>query len=429
MPTFAVIAIVVSIAAIVAIRRGVDVRFALFTAGLILTAVAGTPWLVFDAFQKSVGKGDIIGPICSAMGYAFVLKATDCDRHMVRLLIRPLRTVRWALIPGGCAIGFLTNMAITSQTATAAAVGPILLPLMVAAGYSRLIAGATLIVGCSVGGNLFNPGEPDIVAIHNATQAPVGDIIGQAILPNMLSFVMATLVLTAIGLGAKHRTDDKAEEAGDDEPISIMKALLPPLPVLILLLMQPGLNLVPAVFTVYPKGLHISMVMVICTALAMIVTRGGINRLTTQFFEGMGYAFAKVISLIIAASCFIAGLEAAGVIASAAGILASNAALAAILSPVLTWGLAVISGSGTAPSVSFSQAMLPSLATTNVFHAVRLGISGAIGASVGRTMSPVSAILLFTTTLTDTEPSQLVRIVMWPMLAALGITILHGLVF
>ncbi len=424
----AVIAIVVSIAAVVAIRRGVDVRFALFTAGLILTAVAGAPWLVFDAFQRSVGKGDIIGPICSAMGYAFVLKATDCDRHMVRLLIRPLRTIRWALIPGGCAIGFLTNMAITSQTATAAAVGPILLPLMVAAGYSRLIAGATLIVGCSVGGNLFNPGEPDIVAIHNATQASVGDIIGQAIMPNILSFVMATLVLTAMGLSAKHRTD-KAEEVEDDEPINVVKALLPPLPVLILLLMQPGLNLVPPVFAVYPKGLHISMVMVICTALAMLVTRGGINRLTTQFFEGMGYAFAKVISLIIAASCFIAGLEAAGVIASAAGALASNAALAAVLSPVLTWGLAVISGSGTAPSVSFSQAMLPSLATTNVFHAVKLGISGAIGASVGRTMSPVSAILLFTTTLTDTEPSQLVRIVMWPMLAALGITILHGLVF
>ncbi|MBN9400385.1 MAG: C4-dicarboxylate transporter DcuC ['Candidatus Kapabacteria' thiocyanatum] len=428
MPMLAVIAIVVSIAAVVAIRRGVDVRFALFTAGLILTAVAGAPWLVFDAFQRSVGKGDIIGPICSAMGYAFVLKATDCDRHMVRLLIRPLRTIRWALIPGGCAIGFLTNMAITSQTATAAAVGPILLPLMVAAGYSRLIAGATLIVGCSVGGNLFNPGEPDIVAIHNATQASVGDIIGQAIMPNILSFVMATLVLTAMGLSAKHRTD-KAEEVEDDEPINVVKALLPPLPVLILLLMQPGLNLVPPVFAVYPKGLHISMVMVICTALAMLVTRGGINRLTTQFFEGMGYAFAKVISLIIAASCFIAGLEAAGVIASAAGALASNAALAAVLSPVLTWGLAVISGSGTAPSVSFSQAMLPSLATTNVFHAVKLGISGAIGASVGRTMSPVSAILLFTTTLTDTEPSQLVRIVMWPMLAALGITILHGLVF
>lgn len=428
MPMLAVIAIVVSIAAVVAIRRGVDVRFALFTAGLILTAVAGAPWLVFDAFQRSVGKGDIIGPICSAMGYAFVLKATDCDRHMVRLLIRPLRTIRWALIPGGCAIGFLTNMAITSQTATAAAVGPILLPLMVAAGYSRLIAGATLIVGCSVGGNLFNPGEPDIVAIHNATQASVGDIIGQAIMPNILSFVMATLVLTAMGLSAKHRTD-KAEEVEDGEPINVVKALLPPLPVLILLLMQPGLNLVPPVFAVYPKGLHISMVMVICTALAMLVTRGGINRLTTQFFEGMGYAFAKVISLIIAASCFIAGLEAAGVIASAAGALASNAALAAVLSPVLTWGLAVISGSGTAPSVSFSQAMLPSLATTNVFHAVKLGISGAIGASVGRTMSPVSAILLFTTTLTDTEPSQLVRIVMWPMLAALGITILHGLVF
>ncbi|MCU0330794.1 MAG: hypothetical protein MUC47_07425, partial [Candidatus Kapabacteria bacterium] len=110
---------IVACAAIVCIRRGFDVRFVLFAAGLVLVSIAGRPESVFDTFQKYLSRGDIIGPICSALGYAWVLKVTECDAHMVRLLVRPLRAVRWALIPGGCAVGFLANMAMTSQTACA----------------------------------------------------------------------------------------------------------------------------------------------------------------------------------------------------------------------------------------------------------------------------------------------------------------------
>lgn len=93
-----------------------------FARGLALAALAGKPWAVFDAFLKTMGEGKIIGPICSAMGFAFVLKRTGCDRELVKLLLRPIRNVRWLLVPGGCAVGFLTNSAITSQTAAAAAV-------------------------------------------------------------------------------------------------------------------------------------------------------------------------------------------------------------------------------------------------------------------------------------------------------------------
>ena len=191
-------AILITTAALLLIRRGVDVRFVLIVAGLIMATIIGTPWVIWDTFQKVLGRGDIIGPICTAMGYAFVLKATGCDRDMVRLLVQPLRKVRWLLVPGGVAIGFVTNMAITSQTASAAAVGPILIPLMIASGYAPLAAAGTLLLGCSVGGNLFNPGEPDIVAIRSSVNVDIGDIVNAAFVPNMISFVVATIVLTLV---------------------------------------------------------------------------------------------------------------------------------------------------------------------------------------------------------------------------------------
>ena len=141
--------------ALYALLREVDVRLVLFTAGLALALLGLRPLAVFDTFLSEMGNGKTIGPICSAMGYAWVLRATGCDQAMVRLLLTPARKIRWLLIPIGCIAGFVTNIAITSQTASAAAVGPILIPLMLAAGYSPLIAAATLVLGCSGGGSLF----------------------------------------------------------------------------------------------------------------------------------------------------------------------------------------------------------------------------------------------------------------------------------
>lgn len=426
------IAGVVVAASVLTIRRGWDVRIVLFAAGLLLCSATGMWFKVFDAFQATVGRADIIGPICSAMGYAWVLKATGCDRHMVRLLMKPLKRLSWLLVPGGIAVGFLTNMAITSQTATAAAVGPILVPILLAAGYRPVIAGAVLIVGCSLGGNLFNPGEPDIVAIHGATSVDVAGIIGATIMPNLLSLAAATVVM--IIMAARMHQREQVQVDSTDESVSIVKALLPPLPVFLLLALQPGLDLVPGLLAIYPKGVHVSMVMLFCTFIVVLVTlqgagRGHVNRLTAEFFEGMGYAFARVISLIVAAACFIAGLDAVGAIKSVAGMLAHHPAVAAVFSPVVTWALAMVSGSGTAPSVSFTQAIVPALSQLDLMHGVDIGILGAIGASLGRTMSPVAAIVLFTSTLVDVQTTELVRIVKWPILAALTVVIVYGLLF
>lgn len=420
------LALLVVALAVYLIRRGIDVRLVLLCAGFVLLGAAGTPWLLFETFQTYLGREDIIGPICTAMGYAFVLKATGCDRDMVNLLIKPLRKVGWLLIPGGCAIGFLTNMAITSQTASAAAVGPVLIPLLLAAGFAPVVAGATLLTGCSVGGNLFNPGEPDIVAIHAATNMEVGSIIGMTVLPNLLSFAAATLVLTVLARRQPHVVSDNPSLALDEERPSILRAILPPLPVVLLLLLQPGLDLIPPLFDVFPKGLPVSLVMLVCTGIVMVVTQVNASQLTKEFFKGMGYAFTYVISLIVVAACFIAGLNAAGVIKAAVDVLVGFPTFARGASSVVTWSLAVISGSGTAPSVSFSQAMLPEVSKVDVVQAVRLGIYGAIGASIGRTMSPVAAVVVFTSTLTDVPVPKLIRLVMWPMLAALLVTIVYA---
>ena len=98
--------------AIYFLAKQAEVRLTLFAAGLALATLALKPLVVFDVFLAEMGNGKTIGPICSAMGYAFVLKATGSDRVMVQLFLAPARKARWLLIPVGCITGFVANIAI-----------------------------------------------------------------------------------------------------------------------------------------------------------------------------------------------------------------------------------------------------------------------------------------------------------------------------
>jgi DcuC family C4-dicarboxylate transporter len=105
------------------------------------------------------------------MGFAFVLKHTGCERHLVMLLINPLRNFRALLVPGVIAVGFVVNIPLVSQTSTAVCLGTVVVPLMRAAGYSMPTIGPLLLE--SVGGELLNP-APEFT-VFTPTGVPIRD--------------------------------------------------------------------------------------------------------------------------------------------------------------------------------------------------------------------------------------------------------------
>ena len=86
MLVLATLIIATSLALIV---RRVDVRVVLIGAGLALAALSGRPMAIADTFARAM-VAPMVAPICASMGFAAVLRATGCDRHLVHLLIRPL---------------------------------------------------------------------------------------------------------------------------------------------------------------------------------------------------------------------------------------------------------------------------------------------------------------------------------------------------
>jgi DcuC family C4-dicarboxylate transporter len=424
------LAVLIIAAALFFLLRGYDVRLVLFAAGLALCSLVGDPFRVFDAFLKYMGDTTYVGPICTALAFSSVLAVSGCDREMVRLLMRPLRTVPWALIPGGCVVGFLTNSAITSQTGAAAAVGPILVPLLIAAGVPPVVAGATLVLGCSGGGNLLNMGEPDFVAIKDSTGVKPDAVLTAMALPEIVAFVVAVGVFTA-WLGRKRAEPVAAEKPAVEEgPINLVKALLPPLPVIILMALIPNVPMQPWIWVKirYPDGFPVSHAMILCTMIALLLTRKEISAQTRAFFEGMGKAYANIISLIITGRCFVEGITAVGMITALIKVVSGRGIFGKLLTEAFPWILAVVSGSGIAPCVSFCKAVLPEVAKLDQAAALNLGVLAAVASNFGRTMSPVAAVVMFSATLVKVSPVDIVKKTAPPLLAG-GVVLFFLMLF
>jgi C4-dicarboxylate transporter, DcuC family len=446
--------------AVYLIVRRVEVRLVLLGAGLLMALVAGKPLAIADTFTRAMVMG-FVGPICAALGFAAVLALTGCDQHLVLLLVTPLRRVRWLVVPGGILTAYLVNLAIPSQTSTAAALGPVLVPLMLAAGVRPEVAGAALVLGASFGGDLLSPAAQDVqslVAVGLSASA-----IGARVIP--ASLAGAVVAAVSFALLQKRSLKYGAQTPENDQPVATphavlhtphakglrlnpVKALIPLVPIALLLLayylkvrlaerspLAWLLEMPPAAAEATARGyewrrlesaLPVVRAMLIGTLLAAAVSWREIQQVTRSLFEGMGAAYGNIISLTITAQCFGAGIEAIGVSEALLRLLGGSPSALAVLSGGFPWALAVLSGSGSGPIQTFAQTFLAPLATRP--DAATLGAISCLAGAFGRTMSPVAAVVIYSSGLVGVPPIVLVRRLVPALLAGAAVALATVLV-
>ena len=417
-------ALLIIAAVVLAMARGAEVRLVLLGAGLAMAMLAGRPLAIADAFARGMVAA-MVAPICASMGFAAALKVTGCDRHLVHLLMAPLRRARRAVVPGGIGAAYLVNMAVPSQSSTAAALGPILVPLLVAAGLSPAEAGAALVLGSSFGGDLLNPGAQDLQIVAGATGLAARSLSVRVLPAGLAGAVVAILAFTLTRRPARPAAAS-ASAAGavpGGSPLDPVRAVIPLVPIGLLLLAYSGWG--PMAWLLRPPAgpewralagaVPVVRAMLIGTALAAIVGWREVGAVVRGHFDGMGRAYGEVISLTIAAQCFGAGLEAVGVGRTLLGWLGGSRWWLAGLSIGFPWGLAVLSGSGSGPVNAFATTFLKPLGAGP--GTASLGALTCLAAACGRTMSPVSAVVIFGSGLVGVTPPTLIRLLL-PALAA-----------
>ena len=380
--------------------------------GLIMSILTLNPMGALDAFAKSMTSGGLIMAICSSMGFAYVMKYTQCDTHLVHLLTKPLSGLKFLLIPIATVITFFINIAIPSAAGCAAAVGATLIPVLKSAGVRPATAGAAILAGTF--GSMMSPGSSHSAMISEMSGLTITQVNLSHAPYSMIAGAIGAVVLTILALvfkdyGEQHREAYLAEQKESEikvvEGVNVLYALAPLIPLVILVIGGTSLQQVPGLEW---TKMGVPQAMLIGAIYGIIVTRISPVKITEEFFNGMGNSYANVLGIIIAASVFVAGLKSTGAVDAAISFLKESNEFVrwgATIGPFL---MGLITGSGDAAAIAFNTAVTPHAVELGYTH-VNLGMAAAIAGALGRTASPIAGVTIVCAGLAMVSPVEMVK--------------------
>ncbi|MFZ7165859.1 C4-dicarboxylate transporter DcuC [Avibacterium avium] len=405
------VAILGVIAAVYLLVKKYETRTVLIGLGLMMSLLTLNPMGALDAFAKSMTSGGLIMAICSSMGFAYVMKYTKCDTHLVHLMTKPLSGLRFFLIPFATIITFFINIAIPSAAGCAAAVGATLIPVLKSAGVRPATAGAAILAGTF--GSMMSPGSSHSAMIAEMSNLTITQVNLSHAPYTMIAGAIAAVSLTLVALmlkdyGEEHRQTYLAEAKEAEQSFqksNLLFAIAPLLPLVILVIGGTSLQEIPAL--AWTK-MGVPQAMLIGAIYAIIVTRVSPAKITEEFFNGMGSAYANVLGIIISASVFVAGLKSTGAIDSAIEFLKHSNEFVrwgATIGPFL---MGLLTGSGDAAAIAFNTAVTPHAVELGYTH-LNLGMAAAIAGAIGRTASPIAGVTIVCAGLAMVSPVEIVK--------------------
>ena len=127
---------------------------------------------------------------------------------------------------------------------------------------------------------------------------------------DIVGVIIAATTLTILAIFLKENKGYLPEGGNDavaeDLKINPLYALMPLLPVIILLVGSTGMA--PILKMGVPQA------MLIGALLSLAVTRSNPTKLTKSFFDGMGDAYANIIGIIISVGVFVSGMQSLGLV-------------------------------------------------------------------------------------------------------------------
>lgn len=383
-----------------------DAKTLLFAAGMLMLWTTGDFFGAFKSFSASMKQANIFEVIISSMGFAAVVKLTGADKHLVSILVKILKKAGPFSIIGVALATMLVNMSITSAAGCTAAIGTVLIPILIDSGIpAPLAAGAVL---CGLYGGNLNPGHvhPTIVAnLAGSTGVEFVKTVWPALIT---SVIVSSGILTALAFYLKKKQDrneltDKAAMS-EDVPLiehpNFLYALLPLVPIIILMVGNSGYAPV--------LKMPVSHAMLIGAILCFIVTRTSPEKCTKEFFKAAGNAFGNVFGLIVCVNIFVAGLKGIGLLKILIAFMTTSpsiAKLAAVFGPFL---LAILSGSGESASIAFNEAVSVHAEEFGM-TIMNMGAMTVLSGGIGRSMSIFAAAMILAASLAKVTPQEVVK--------------------
>jgi DcuC family C4-dicarboxylate transporter len=277
---------------------------------------------------------------------------------------------------------------------------------------------------------LLNPGAPELNTVGKRLGISPTEVV-PAVVPLIFPHLAIAIVIFWV---MRWRAERKAEPDTPAEPpppefrINLLRATIPVVPLVLLFLAGPPLKVfhVPEHWLVANNGGYdtrlIGMAMLVGVVAAALANPWAIKGVPKAFFEGAGYAFTEIISLIVTASCFGKAVEIVGLASLIGEGIQQVPGLLIPVAGFVPLAFAALSGSGMAATQSLYGFFVEPAGNLGV-DPKEIGAVVSIGAAAGRTMSPVAAVALMSARLTGTSSLDLARRVAPPLVLSLAVIV------
>lgn len=368
--------------------------------------------------------GDLGMMIMMLCGFAAYMTHIGANDVVVKIASKPLQMINspYLLMVAAYIVACLMSLAVSSATGLGVLLMATLFPIMVNVGISR---GAAAAICASPAAIILAPTSGDVVLAAKASEMPLVDFAFKTTLP----ISIAAIVCMAIAHFFWQRyLDNKSQEKHEMMDVNDITtnapafyAILPFTPIIGVLIFDGK----------WGPELHIISVLVICMMLAAVIEFIRSFSAKTVFaglevaYRGMADAFATVVMLLVAAGVFAQGLSTVGFISGLIGLAQSfgtGGIVMMLVLVVLTMLAAMTTGSGNAPFYAFVE-LIPKLAAQMGINPAYLVIPMLQASNLGRTLSPVSGVVVAVAGMAKISPFEVVKRTSVPVLVGLVVVI------
>lgn len=413
-----ILGILIVVITFILIIKKYESRMVLFVAGVAMCLIGGLPNDIMKAFTKAMTHNSLVPAICTVMGFSYVMKLTGCDQHLVHSISGLLKKGKIILVPLSFLLTWWIGLALPSASGLSAAVGAILIPTLIAAGVHPAMAAATVLAG--TWGTAISPGNAHNPFVADLAGTDMMTVIIYETPASIIASLVCAAVLTAYAVVFKEGANDERRiayekemadkmSAGENFNVNYLKALVPVIPLVLLILSSKQVGILPE--------MSVALSMVLGVVIALVITWSNAQKVCVQFFDGMGSAYGNVIGLIICATVFTSGLAAMGLISTLIELMDGSQSLAALSGTFGPFIIALISGSGDAASFAFNGAVTP-YAEQFGMSIMGLGSLAQIAGAIGRAVSPVAGAAIICAGLAKVSPMEVSKRNFLPCVAA-----------
>ncbi|EPF0538544.1 anaerobic C4-dicarboxylate transporter DcuC [Yersinia enterocolitica] len=368
--------------------------------------------------------GDLGMMIMMLCGFAAYMTHIGANDVVVKIASKPLQMINspYLLMVAAYIVACLMSLAVSSATGLGVLLMATLFPVMVNVGISR---GAAAAICASPAAIILAPTSGDVVLAAKASEMPLVDFAFKTTLP----ISIAAIVCMAIAHFFWQRyLDNKSQEKHEMMDVNDITtnapsfyAILPFTPIIGVLIFDGK----------WGPELHIITVLVICMLIAAVIEFLRSFNAKTVFtglevaYRGMADAFATVVMLLVAAGVFAQGLSTVGFISGLIGLAQSFGTGGIIMMLVLvtiTMLAAMTTGSGNAPFYAFVE-LIPKLAAQMGINPAYLVLPMLQASNLGRTLSPVSGVVVAVAGMAKISPFEVVKRTSVPVLVGLVVVI------